>query len=259
MQINPVAFSIFGMDVMWYGILIALGASLAIYFATKLAKLEGIKEDTVTDFAMFALILGVLGARAYYVLFNLDYYLSNPSQILAIRNGGLAIYGGIITGIAVAYIYTKKKRINFFKFLDVFAPGLALAQGIGRWGNFINQEAHGAPTNVPWGIMVDGVKVHPTFLYESIVDVGIFLFLFFYMYKRKKFDGQIVATYGLIYGIGRFFIEGMRTDSLYFLGMRVSQLVSLGIVAIAVILFMTNKNKTVQTNHDKIKKSNKKK
>lgn len=243
MQINPIAFSIFGIDVMWYGVLIAIGAMLAILIANKLGKKEGFKEDTVFDFAMFALILGIIGARAYYVIFNLDYYLENPSEILAIRNGGLAIYGGIISGVIVAIIYSKVKKIKFKKLADAIAPGLVLAQGIGRWGNFINQEAHGAPTNLPWGIMIDGVKVHPTFLYESLLDIGIFIYLYFYLYKKKKFDGQIFATYGVLYGIGRFFIEGMRTDSLYFMGMRVSQIVSLLIVAIALIFLGYSKRK----------------
>lgn len=243
MQINPVAFSIFGIDVMWYGVLIAIGATLAIFFATKLANREGLKDDVIFDYAMYALILGIIGARTYYVLFNLDYYLQNPSEIVAIRNGGLAIYGGIITGVIVGIVYCKAKKIKFFKLADTIAPGLALAQGIGRWGNFINQEAHGAPTNVPWGIMVDGVKVHPTFLYESILDVSIFLFLYLFLYKRKKFDGQIFATYGLIYGIGRFFIEGMRTDSLYLFGFRISQLVSLTIVIVSLIYLINGKRK----------------
>lgn len=243
MQINPVAFTIFGIEVMWYGILIAIGALSAITIANKLGKREGFKEDIIYDYAMIALLLGVVGARAYYVIFNLDYYMQHTSEILAIRNGGLAIYGGIITGVIVGIVYTKIKGIKFFKLADVIAPGLALAQGIGRWGNFVNQEAHGAPTDVPWGIMIDGVMVHPTFLYESILDVGIFIFLYFFLYNKKKFDGQIFATYGMIYGLGRFVIEGMRTDSLYFGGMRVSQIVSLLIVLVSASFIMYSKRK----------------
>ncbi|MBL7574847.1 Prolipoprotein diacylglyceryl transferase [Peptoniphilus asaccharolyticus DSM 20463] len=243
MQINPVAFTIFGIEVMWYGILIAIGALSAITIANKLGKREGFKEDIIYDYAMIALLLGVVGARAYYVIFNLDYYMQHTSEILAIRNGGLAIYGGIITGVIVGIVYTKIKGIKFFKLADVIAPGLALAQGIGRWGNFVNQEAHGAPTDVTWGIMIDGVKVHPTFLYESILDVGIFIFLYFFLYNKKKFEGQIFATYGMIYGLGRFVIEGMRTDSLYFGGMRVSQIVSLLIVLVSASFIMYSKRK----------------
>lgn len=118
------------------------------------------------------------------------------------------------------------------------SPGLALGQGIGRWGNFINMEAHGGPTNLPWGIMVDGVKVHPTFLYESIVDISLALFLYFYLSKHKKFDGQMIAVYGIVYGIGRFFIEGMRTDSLYIGGIRVSQLVSLVFIVLGIYIYI---------------------
>lgn len=235
---NPTAFTIFGIDIKWYGILIATGALLGVLMGDKLAKEEGLKENIVSDFILIGIIPSVIGARIYYVIFEWDYYKDHINEIFAIRNGGLEIYGAIITGLIIAYIYSNKKNVEFFKLIDVMSPGLALGQGIGRWGNFINMEAHGGPTDLPWGIMVDGVKVHPTFLYESIVDISLALFLYFYLSKHKKFDGQMIAVYGIVYGIGRFFIEGMRTDSLYIGGIRVSQIVSLVFIALGIYIYI---------------------
>ena len=238
MKINPVAFSIAGFDIRWYGIFIGIGAMLAITLGEKLGKKNGLKEGLITDFAIYALIFGILGARLYYVIFEWDYYSNHLDEILSIRNGGLAIYGGILTGIVVATIFSKIKKVSLVKILDSIAPGVVLAQGIGRWGNFTNGEAHGEVTNVPWAILVDGKRVHPTFLYESIIDVSIFLLLYFYFDKKKKFDGQITALYLIFYGLGRFFVEGMRTDSLYLGPIRISQLVSLVLVACGVVYFV---------------------
>lgn len=235
---NPTAFTIFGIGIKWYGILIATGALLGVLMGDKLAKDQGLKENIVSDFILIGIIPSVIGARIYYVLFEWGYYKDHLNEIFAIRNGGLAIYGAIITGIIIAYIYSKKKDVIFLKLLDVMSPGLALGQGIGRWGNFINQEAHGGPTDLPWGIMVDGVKVHPTFLYESIVDISVALFLYFYLSKHKKFDGQMLAVYAIVYGIGRFFIEGMRTDSLYIGGIRISQIVSIIFIVLGIIIYI---------------------
>ncbi|MGO3751153.1 MAG: prolipoprotein diacylglyceryl transferase [Peptoniphilaceae bacterium] len=240
MKINPIAFTIFNIDVRWYGILIAIGALLCIFFAEKLAKKEGLYDGIISNYSIIAIILGIIGARVYYVVFEWDYYSKHLGEIFAIRNGGLAIYGGIIVGLLVAYLFCKSKNISFFKFIDTLAPGVALAQGIGRWGNFINGEAHGGPTNLPWAIEVNNVLVHPTFLYESILDVSIFIYLYFYLYKNKKFDGQISMAYFLIYGIGRFIIEGLRTDSLYIGPFRISQLVSLAMILFSSLFLYRN-------------------
>ena len=186
---DRVAFTIFGIDVMWYGILMATGMILGTYLALKEAERVGISEDDVLNLAIFAIPAGVLGARLYYVIFNWGFYSQNPSQILNFRGGGMAIHGALIGGILAGLIYTKLKKINFFKMADIALIGMPLAQAIGRWGNYINGEAHGGPTNLPWGIMVDGVKVHPTFLYESIWDFGIFIFLWMFR-KKKKYEGQ---------------------------------------------------------------------
>ena len=247
MRINPVAFTIFGIEVKWYGILIALGVFLGIFFTEKMAEKKnysrGLYKDISTDVSLFAVLIGVLGARLYYVIFEWDYYSQHLDEIFAIRNGGLAIYGGL-----TIYFFCKRKKVNCLTLLDCVAPGLALAQAIGRWGNYINGEAHGGVTNVPWAILVDGHRVHPTFFYESIVNFSIFLFLYFYLSKRQKFEGQLISVYTIVYGIARFFIEGMRTDSLYIGDFRVSQLVSLGIIifGIAIRLIAKKEQKNIK-------------
>ena len=243
---DRVAFTIFGIDVMWYGILMATGMILGTYLALKEAERVGISEDDVLNLAIFAIPAGVLGARLYYVIFNWGFYSQNPSQILNFRGGGMAIHGALIGGILAGLIYTKIKKIKFFKMADIALIGMPLAQAIGRWGNYINGEAHGGPTNLPWGIMVDGVKVHPTFLYESIWDFGIFIFLWMFR-NKKKYEGQVAVYYIILYSLGRFFIEGLRTDSLMIGPLRMAQVISLvgvvgGIIA-HIYLLKKNNNK----------------
>lgn len=247
-NINPVAFSIFGIDIAWYGIIIAIGVIAAIFITEKLASLEGIKEGQMTDIALISVFFGIIGARLYYVIFNWSYYSQNPRKILAFREGGLAIYGGIIFGALIIYYYAKKKNFSFLKLADIIVPGVVLAQGIGRWGNFINQEAYGTPTDLPWAIIIDGVKVHPTFFYESLGDIIIF-FILYCTFKKKRFDGQILALYMILYGVLRFFVEGLRIDSLMFGSFRVSQLVSLLIIILGFCIFyLKNKDLTNKRN-----------
>lgn len=235
---DRVAFTIFGIDVMWYGVLIATGMLIGIALAIREAKRVGISEDDVLNIAIIAIPVAIICARLYYVIFSWDYYSQNPGEIFNIRGGGLAIHGGLIGGILTGFIYAKVKKLDFFKTADAVMVGMPLAQAIGRWGNFINGEAHGGPTSLPWGIMVDGVKVHPTFLYESIWDFGIFLFIMFYMRKKKTYEGEVIVSYITLYSIGRFFIEGLRTDSLMFGPIRMAQFVSLvGIVGGLVLHF----------------------
>ena len=242
---DRVAFTIFGIDVMWYGVLIATGMLIGVALAIKEAKRVGISEDDVLNIAIIAIPVAIICARLYYVIFSWDYYSQNPSEILNIRGGGLAIHGGLIGGILTGFIYTKVKKLDFFKTADAVIVGMPLAQAIGRWGNFINGEAHGGPTSLPWGIMVDGVKVHPTFLYESIWDFGIFLFLMIYMRKKKTYEGEVIVSYITLYSIGRFFIEGLRTDSLMFGPIRMAQFISLvGVVGgLALHFYLKNKAK----------------
>ena len=236
---NPIAFTLFGIEVRWYGIFIAIGAMLAIYFGEELINRNPrIPKESIVDLSLIALPLGIIGARLYYVLFEREYYSEHMSEILAIRNGGLAIHGGLLVGSLVIFLFSRAKKIRFLDLLDMIVGGVALAQGIGRWGNFMNGEAHGGPTDLPWAIPVDGVMVHPTFLYESILDVGIFLFIYFYLSKRRKYPGELSGAYLILYSIGRFFIEGLRTDSLYIGPLRTAQVISLIGIAIGAILLI---------------------
>jgi len=225
-----VAFSIFGLEIRWYGLLIASAVLIGTVLALKEAKRKGVKEETLIDMFLFAVPAAIIGARAYYVIFMWDYYSKNPSQILNIRGGGLAIHGVIIAGTLVAIIFAKVRKESFWKLADIVAPSLILGQAIGRWGNFANQEAHGGPTDLPWGIMIDGVKVHPTFLYESIWNLLVFGFLLWYRRKKATVEGEIYLLYLILYSVGRFFIEGLRTDSLMLGPFRVAQLISLAII-----------------------------
>lgn len=246
---NPVAFSLFGLEVAWYGILISIGVMLGIIVALKEAKRNQFKEDDLLDFLIYAIPLAIVGARAYYVIFSWDFYGKNPSEILNIRNGGLAIHGAIIAGILFGIAYSRWKKTSLFTLLDFIMPGLALGQSIGRWGNYINQEAYGGPTDLPWAITVNGTKVHPTFLYESICNFAIFLFLLWFARNKKKKDGEVLALYFILYSLVRFFIEGLRTDSLMFLGMRVAQLLSLSAILLGIgILIYLNKKRTSKEN-----------
>ena len=232
---DRVAFTLFGVDIMWYGILMAIGLVLGVYIALREAKRLDIEEDDILNLAMIAIPCGLIGARAYYVIFNWSYYSGNISEILNFRGGGLAIHGALIGGVLAGFVYAKVKKLNFFKLADCVVIGIPLAQAIGRWGNYLNQEAHGGPTNLPWGIMVDGVKVHPTFLYESIWDLGVFIFLMIFR-KKQKYEGQILANYLILYSIGRFFIEGLRTDSLMLGPLRMAQVISLVFIIVGVVL-----------------------
>lgn len=234
---DPVAFRVFGFEVRWYGLLIAIAVLLGTILALREAKRKGVKEESIIDMLLFAVPGAIIGARLYYVIFQWDYYSQNPGEILNLRGGGLAIHGVIIGGALVAYVFTKVKKMNFFTVADIVAPSLILGQAIGRWGNFANQEAHGGPTDLPWGIMVDGVKVHPTFLYESIWNFLLFGFLLWYRRKKAKAEGEVFAIYLVLYSVARFFIEGLRTDSLMLGPIRVAQLISV-IIIISGIAFI---------------------
>lgn len=219
--VNPVAFTIFGYDIMWYGIIITLGMLAGFFVALRGAKIEKIKTDDVLDLAIFLIIFSMVGARLYYVLMTLENY-DSFWDVINVRKGGLAIYGGVIAGAITVFIVAKVKKISAAKMYDMVAPGLILGQVIGRWGNFTNAEAHGTETGLPWrmGILYEGATstkyYHPTFLYESLWNLIGFIILMAF-YKKKKYNGQIALMYVTWYGFGRFFIEGLRTDSLYFM------------------------------------------
>lgn len=241
---DPIAFSIFGFDIRWYGIFIALAMLIASVFVLKKGKAMGLSEDNLMDLIIWVLPSAIVGARLYYVIFyDFSYYVSNPMEILNLRAGGLAIHGGIISGFLAGWVVTVRKKLPFVKLADVVAPVLILGQAIGRWGNFFNGEAHGGPTSLPWGIMVAGVKVHPTFLYESIWNGIIFLILLRFL-NKKHFDGQIIALYFVLYSIGRFFIEGLRTDSLMIGPLRVAQVISLLMILGGLAIYAWGKKKS---------------
>lgn len=235
--LDPIAFSIWGIDIRWYGILIAIGFLLAITISYFRAPKHGIESDHILDFAIWMIPASIIGARAYYVIFSWDNYSGNFSKIINIREGGLAIHGGIIAGVIVGIFICKHYKINFLELADVIFPTVALAQAIGRWGNFLNSEAHGGPTDLPWGIMVDGQKVHPTFLYESICCFAIFIFLI-WLDHRRSFPGQLACLYGILYSVERFFIEGLRTDSLMIGGFRQAQVLSLCVFIVCMAAYI---------------------
>ena len=262
-------FSIFGHEITihWYGAIIAFGFALAVLFGGRKAYVWKMSIDKMIDVLIYGTVAGIIGARLYYVFSQWDYYGKNPGEIIRIWNGGLAIYGGLIGGVAAAVIVCKVRKMNFFNLLDLIAMSFLLAQGIGRWGNFTNQEAFGTNTNMPWGMTSEKVQsyllvnqtelaargmdinptgyVHPTFLYESIWCILGFIILFIICQKARKFSGQLALCYGVWYGAERAVVEGLRTDSLYIANtnIRVSQLLSavLALVCLVLLIALTVK------------------
>lgn len=245
LSFNPsrVAFSIGSKPIYWYGIIIAAGFLLAVYYAMRRADQFGLTQDNIIDMLICAVPLAIVGARAYYCLFSWNLYKDDPIRVLYIWEGGLAIYGGVIGAVIGLFLYTKVKKVKTSALLDIGGLGLLIGQSIGRWGNFMNREAFGAQTDsfLRMGLTdANGatIYVHPTFLYESVWNAIGLLILHFYS-KRRKFDGQIFLMYLGWYGLGRMFIEGLRTDSLYVgsSNLRVSQLLA-GICFLAVVIFL---------------------
>ena len=252
---NRVAFNIFGFNVYYYSLCILLGVIVAYIFITKEGKKQGLPKEFISDLIFYTLIIGILGARVYYCVFNLDYYLANSSEILKIYNGGLAIHGGVIAGLIFVYFYTKKKNISFIKILDIVAPAVIIAQSFGRWGNFFNQEAHGGittyqnlknmyiPEFIINGMHIEGKYYYPTFFFESIWCLIGFIILMIARKNKNLRKGFQIGFYFIWYGIGRFFIEALRTDSLMFFGLKIAQIVSLIGIIIGIIIIVTNRNK----------------
>jgi len=259
-------FQILGMHftIRWYGVIIAFGFLLAVLFGGRMAYKWKMNLDKMIDVLIYGTIFAIIGARLYYCIFEWRYYSAHPSEIIRIWEGGLAIYGGLIGGLVAAYIVCRIRKLNFYNLLDLAAMGFLIGQGIGRWGNFTNQEAFGTNTNLPWGMwspkvaeyitdhqadfaergitvsagtFMEKAYVHPTFLYESIWCLAGFLILYLICKKYRKFSGQIFLCYGIWYGLGRMIIEGFRTDSLYIGSstIRVSQLLSALIVFASLI------------------------
>lgn len=233
-QPNPVALTVFNIDIMWYGIMITVGIALATAICCKRAPKHGITGDQILNFVIICIPVSIIGARLYYVIFNWSLYQGDILKIINIRLGGLAIHGGLIFGLTAAVILCIVWKIKPFEVLDLAAPCIALAQSIGRWGNYFNSEAHGGPTDLPWGVMIDGQTYHPTFLYESIWCMILFILLI-YLDNRRRFIGQIILLYGMLYSIERFFVEGLRTDSLMIGPLRQAQVISIVIIILCLI------------------------
>lgn len=238
---NPVAFNIFGIPIMWYGILIASGMFIGTILALRESRRIGFDESHILDIVLVCVPAAIVGARLYYVAFEWQYYKDNLMNIFAIRSGGLAIHGGILGAVIAAIIYCNLKRIDFFKVADICTPSIILGQTIGRWGNFINQEAHGGPVSrefishfpkfIQDQMFIGGTYYHPTFLYESLWNLLVFIILLIYRRKNKVY-GNTFFMYLILYSSGRFFIEGLRTDSLMAGPFRVAQIVSLALILI---------------------------
>ena len=261
---NRVAINIGSLSITWYSICILSGIILAYILISKEAKKFNITSSFVSNLVFWCVIFGILGARIYYVLFNLDYYANDPIEAIKIWNGGLAIHGGIIAGLITLIVHCKKYNVNILKMLDISVPYVMLAQGIGRWGNFFNSEAHGGivtkaylkahhiPNFIINGMHIGNHYYHPTFLYESILCLLGFLVLVFI--RRRKFakNSNIISLYLIWYGVIRFFIESLRTDSLMLGSLKMAQVISIIMIIIGIVMLIITSMKSKYYNEDKI-------
>lgn len=256
---GPIALQLGPLMIRWYGIMIVTGIICAYFLAIKLAKKRGIEARHIEDMSLWLIVSGVVGARLYYVLFSLPYFIEHPGSILQIWQGGLAIHGALIGGAIAFFVYCKKHKISWLQFADVLIPGIAVGQAIGRWGNFFNSEAFGGPTNLPWKLFippelrpVEFASVeffHPTFLYESLWNLLVFalLMIVFRKHSSQKHQGRMLFLYLIAYSVGRFFIEGLRTDSLYIGPLRTAQVMSLTLCIAGIIgLIFTRKEHSIK-------------
>ncbi|MDO4814337.1 MAG: prolipoprotein diacylglyceryl transferase [Gemella sp.] len=249
--LNPIAFEFLGRQVHWYGIIISLTIFSAYYLAEFESRKRGLEKDTLLDFILIAIPFAFIFARLYYVVFRWDYYSENKSEIIAIWDGGIAIYGGLLGGLIYLIYFAKKKGLSVIKLLDILAPSLLLGQALGRWGNFFNHEAYGNVVTraelesqlIP-GFIIDNMYIageyrQPTFLYESLWCLLAFITLI--VIRKYLYKGEVFAVYMLLYGVERFLVEGMRADSLYLGVFRISQLVSIGLITCGIIYILYNR------------------
>jgi phosphatidylglycerol:prolipoprotein diacylglycerol transferase len=253
-QIDPILFQWGPITVRWYGVIFAAAIYVAIWMTMRSAKERGLDPEVVPDLGLVIVPAGVLGARLYEVfVLAWDQYKNNWGDILAVWKGGLAIHGGVIGAILVAAIYTWRKKLSFWLWADMIAPGLILAQAIGRWGNFFNQEAYGSnapqwvidlmPGFIREGMLIGGAVKHPTFLYESVWNLGSFVLLYLYQ-RRKPAEGSVISLYFILYNLGRLVIETIREDSSFFYGMRIAQLMAIAQILIGLVLLYWHKRRT---------------
>lgn len=249
LTLNPIALEFGPLHIRWYGVIIAFGILLGYFLAQRETEKKNFKENTLIDIVIFSVISAIICARIYYVTFEWAYYKNHLNEIPMIMNGGIAIHGGLIGALGMGYFLTRKHHVSFFQLGDIAAPSIILGQAIGRWGNFMNQEAHGGevsrsflenlhiPEFIINNMKIDGVYYHPTFLYESLWNFLGFIIL---MSIRKHMRiGQTLLSYAIWYSIGRFFIEGMRTDSLMLTEhLRMAQMISIAIITAAIIIWI---------------------
>ena len=247
---NPILINLGFIQIRWYSVLVLSAFIIGYFLVIRRSKKLGYSLTVISDICFYLVIVCILGARIYYCLFNLDYYSKNVLDIFKIWEGGLAIHGGILAGIIFLMFYTKKKKLNLIELLDIFAPALVLGQSIGRWGNFFNSEAYGSVTtltnlkslHIPQFI-IDGMYInnnyyHPTFLYESLGCLIIFIILIILIKNNKIKQGQIFGIYSIFYGILRFFIESLRTDSLMLFNLKIAQIVSIIMILVGIYLIV---------------------
>lgn len=249
-MIDPIAFELGPLSVRWYGILIAAAFMIGIFGSGRMVQKAGLDEDAYYSTVLWVVLLSLIGARLYYVIFEWAYYQQHPSEILAVWKGGLAIHGGILAGAFTLLMCCRRYHFDFWQLADYIAPFLILGQAIGRWGNYFNQEAYGYevdPEKLPWAMYIDGAWRHPTFLYESLWNVLGFAFLMALSRRTHTRRGDVALVYLMYYSLGRFIIEGFRTDSLMFGPLRTAQVVSV-ILFVAAFLYMLWRHQWSRTN-----------
>jgi phosphatidylglycerol---prolipoprotein diacylglyceryl transferase len=259
--LNPIAFSLGPIEVHWYGIIIGSGLALALFLAIREGDRRGLPKDTFPDLMLWAIPIAIISARIYYVIFEWKYYIHHPIEIPAIWNGGIAIHGALIGSVLTVFVFSRKRGISFWKITDIAAPSLILGQAIGRWGNFMNQEAHGGvvsrtfleslhlPTFIINQMEIGGQYYHPTFLYESIWDIVGFILLIL-LRRVNLWRGELFLSYIIWYSVGRYFVEGMRTDSLMLTTtLRMAQMISIVLVLVSVAIIIYRRKKGLPETH----------
>lgn len=253
---SQIICTLFGVNIYYYGVIMAI----AITIGTLISDWAGTKyfnlaKETIIDMAPYIIIFGILGARLYYCILNYDFYLRFPTEIIAIRHGGISIHGAMLGGLVGIWLFALRHKQSLIKLCDVSVIGLAIAQAVGRWGNFFNSEAFGGPTNLPWKLYIapqyrpipyqDYEYFHPAFLYESILDLFIFFILLYLVHSKKiKKEGNLTLIYLILYSIVRIFVESLRLDCVkYIFGLPVAIFVSIGIIVLSIILLAVNKRK----------------
>ncbi len=248
MYIDPVAFALGPFEVRWYGVLIAGAVLIGVFLALKEVMRQQLDADKFMNIFLAAIPAAFIGARLYYVLFNLDYYGANPREIFAVWHGGLAIHGGLIAAFFTAFLMMRRYRISCWQGFDITAPSIVLGQAIGRWGNYFNQEAYGYaadPAKIPWAMYIDGAYRHPAFLYESVWNICIFIFLLWLRRRRNLRRGDVILSYAFLYSFGRMIIEAFRTDSLVLWGgIRAAQALSMVVIFISGALLLYRHKKS---------------